>query len=110
MWYYYLHNMNIESTINHPVLSQHRNKHILYILLSVIVFLSVVYVVMIRKDRIEPYSIDARYMELSRLKNTGAPVSTTEERYEVISNSEGSGTVQISTFEKLKAMDALNQN
>ncbi|MBP6855339.1 MAG: hypothetical protein KBD26_02065 [Candidatus Pacebacteria bacterium] len=101
--------MDIESTINHPVLSHNRNKHILYILLSVIVFLSVIYVVMIKQDRIEPYSIDARYIELSRLKNTGDPISTIEERYEAISKSEESGTVQISTFEKLKAMEALNQ-
>ena len=109
MWYHYLHNMDIESAINQPVLSHTKNKHILYILLSVIVFLSVVYVVLIRKDRIEPYSIDARYIELSRLKNTGEPISTIEDRYNAISNTEGSGTVQISTFEKLKAMEALNQ-
>ncbi len=101
--------MDIESTINYPGLSHNRNKHILYILLSVIVFLSIVYIVLIRKDRIEPYSIDARYAELLRLSNTGEPASTVEDRYNAISNAEGSGTVQISTFEKLKAMEALNQ-
>lgn len=100
--------MDTTSTLMAP--DHKKNKQIIFILLAIIVVLSISYIVMVRQDKIEPYSVEARYLELLRLKNTGEPISTTEERYEAISNREGSGTVQISTFEKLKAMDALKQN
>ncbi len=99
--------MDTTSTLMVP--DHKKSKQMIFVLLAIIVVLSISYIIMVRQDKIEPYSIEARYLELLRLKNTSEPVSTVEERYEAISNSEGSGTVQVSTFEKLKAMDALNQ-
>ena len=98
----------METTSEHSMSYSNRSKNTLYILIAIVVVLSGLYFVLIKKDKIEPYTVESRYAELLKFKNTGEPVSTPDERYDALGDNTDKGTIQMTKTEKLQALELLN--